>query len=276
MTRIADITLNDDHCIPQFGIGLWQIPDAKVPAIVAAAVAQGYRLIDGAFIYGNEPGLGEGIRQAAAPRADLFVTSKVWNSEQGYDKTRRAIEGSLKRIGLDYLDLILIHWPCPSKDLYVETWKALIAAKEDGLVRSIGVSNFEAAHLDRIIGETGVTPALNQIELNPRLQQAEMRAVNDTRGIVTQSWTPLGNGASFDAPAIQAVCARTGKSPVQVILRWHVQLGVSVIPRTTRPERLAGNLDVFDFELSAQEMQAIAKLDAGVRCGPDPMEFEQE
>jgi 2,5-diketo-D-gluconate reductase A len=276
MTKIAEIALNDGHSIPPIGIGVWQIPEADVPAVITAATAQGCRLIDGAYIYGNEVGMGEGIRQSDVAREDLFVTSKVWNSEQGFDKTRRAIEGSLERIGVDYLDLMLIHWPCPSKDLYVETWKALIAAKEDGLVRSIGVSNFEAAHLDRLIEDTGVTPALNQIEVNPRMQQANMRSINEKRGIVTQSWTPLGGGASFDAPAIQAVCARTGKSPVQVILRWHLQLGVSVIPRTTKPERMATNLDLFDFEISDAEMQAIAALHEGVRCGPNPLEFEAE
>jgi 2,5-diketo-D-gluconate reductase A len=276
MTKIADIRFNDSHSIPQIGIGVWQIPDPKVPSTVSAATKLGCRLIDGAFIYGNEVGIGEGIRQDDVPRDKLFVTSKVWNSEHGFAKTRSAIEGSLERMGLEYLDLMLIHWPCPSKDLYVETWKAMIVAKEDGLVRSIGVSNFEAVHLDRIIEETGVTPALNQIEVNPRLQQIELRAANKKRGIVTQSWTPLGDGASFDALAIQAVCARAHKTPAQVILRWHLQLGVSVIPRSSKPEHLAENLDVFDFEMSADEMQEIAKLDEGIRCGPSPMEFEVE
>jgi len=276
MTKIANIPFNDGHNIPQIGIGVWQISDADVPAVVSTATALGCRLIDGAFIYGNEASMGEGIRQSNVPRDELFITSKVWNSEQGYDKTRRAIEGSLKRIGLDYLDMALIHWPCPSKDQYVETWKAMIAAQNDGLVKSIGVSNFEVAHLDRIIDETGAYPVLNQIEVNPRLQQAEMRAANKERGIVTQSWTPLGGGASFDAPAIQSVCARTKKTPVQVILRWHLQLGVSVIPRSTEPQHLKDNLDVFNFELSAEEMTAIESLDEGVRCGPDPMIFEDE
>ncbi|SDX54985.1 aldo/keto reductase [Litoreibacter albidus] len=276
MTDIPQITLNDGHSIPQLGFGVWQIDDETTPGVVSAAVDLGYRLVDGAFIYGNEASMGEGIRQAPSPRDALFVTSKVWNSDQGYDKARAAIDASLKRIGLDYLDLVLIHWPCPSRDLYVDTWRALIDAREAGQVRSIGVSNFNPDHLDRLIAETGVTPAVNQIEINPRFQNETVRAANEARGIVTQAWTPLGSGRSFDTPVIKDIAARTGKSAVQVILRWHVQLGHSVIPRSTSRDHLASNLDVMDFALSDQEMAAIAALETGERCGPDPVEFDAD
>ena len=276
MTRIPRLDLDDGRSIPQLGIGVWQIDGKEVPQVVATAVELGFRLIDGAFIYGNEAEMGEGIRRAAVPRADLFVTSKVWNSEHGYDEARRAVEGSLDRIGVDALDLVLIHWPCPSRDDYVETWKALIAARADGQVGSIGVSNFNADHLDRIMNETGATPAVNQIEVNPRFQNAALREANTARGILTQSWTPLGNAKSFDTPEIAAIAERTGKSPAQVILRWHIQLGVSVIPRSTSRDHLSQNIGLFDFELSEDDMAAIAGLEAGERCGPDPVSFEAQ
>lgn len=275
MSEISSLTLRDGNSIPQLGIGVWQIPEADLPDVVGKAIELGYRLIDGAFIYGNEAAMGKGIRQSGEARDNLFITSKVWNSDQGYDRARAAIDASLKRIGLDYLDLALIHWPCPAQDRYVETWKALIAAKADGQLRSIGVSNFNADHLDRIIEATGEVPALNQIEVNPRLQQVDLRAYNSKRGTLTQSWTPLGQGASFDATEIQAICARTGKSPAQVILRWHLHLGGSVIPRSMDERHLAANLDIFDFELSPEDLKSIAALDAGIRCGPDPIEFEE-
>lgn len=274
MNDIQQISLNDGHTIPQLGFGVWQIDDAATPGVVKTAVELGYRLIDGAFIYGNEAGMGKGIRESDVARDQLFVTSKVWNSEQGYDKARKAIEASLERIGLDYLDLILIHWPCPVRDMYVDTWKALIDARKDGQVRSIGVSNFNADHLDRLIAETGVTPALNQIEINPRFQNSAMRSANAERGVVSQAWTPLGSGKSFDHPVIREISGRLGKNPVQVILRWHVQLGLSVIPRSTKRDNLAQNLDISNFTLSEDDMQAIQTLEAGERCGPDPLEFE--
>lgn len=271
-----DILFNDGNSIPRLGIGVWQIPDDATVGVVSSAIKAGYRLIDGAFIYGNEVGMGKGIAQSGVARDDLFVTSKVWNSEQGYDKARRAIEASLKRIDLDYLDLCLIHWPCPSKDQYVDTWKAFIDAQKDGQVRSIGVSNFNPDHLDRIIGETGVSPVLNQIEVNPRLVQTQMRAENEKRNIVTQAWTPLGQLLSFDAPAILEIAQRLNRTPAQVILRWHIQLGVSVIPRSTEETHLKQNLEILDFTLTEADMAAINALDEGVRCGPDPVDFEDE
>lgn len=267
------LRLNDGHTIPQLGLGIWQVPEARTAETVATALGLGYRLVDGAAIYGNEVGLGDGVRQSGLPRDEVFVTTKVWNGDQGRDATLRAVEASLKRLKMERVDLCLIHWPVPKLDRYVETWRALIRLRDDGRVRSIGVSNFMAAHLERLVTETGVVPVLNQIELNPRLQQAELRALHDRMGIVTQSWTPLGQGRSFDAAPVKAAAARTGKSPAQVILRWHVQLGASVIPRSTRPEGLAENLGLFDFTLTDAEMTAMASLDEGQRSGPDPMAF---
>ncbi len=267
------LRLNDGHMIPQVGLGIWQVPEDTTAETVSAALRMGYRLIDGAAIYGNEEGLGEGVRASGVPRDEIFVTTKVWNTEQGHDACLRAVEGSLKRLAMDSVELCLIHWPVPDRNLYVDTWRALIRLKEEGRVRSIGVSNFMGDHLERIIGETGTVPVVNQIELNPRLQQAELRHLHDRLGVVTQSWTPLGQGRSFDAPVVREAAARTGKSPAQVILRWHVQLGVSVIPRSTRPAGLAENLDIFDFALTADEMAAMALLNEGQRCGPDPMVF---
>lgn len=273
MTEIPTLPLNDGNAIPQLGFGIWQVPADTAAEVVESALRTGYRLIDGAYIYRNESGLGAGLRASGVAREDVFITTKVWNGDQGRDKTRASVERSLAAIGVDQLDLVLIHWPVPSQDLYVETWKALADMREEGLMRSIGVSNFNADHLERIIGETGVVPALNQIEVNPELQQPETRAANARHGIVTQAWTPLGNARSFDAAPVAAAAERTGKSPAQVILRWHIQLGNAVIPRSVRPERQAENLDVFDFELTAEEMAAFGSLNVGLRTGPDPSVF---
>jgi 2,5-diketo-D-gluconate reductase A len=269
----ARLRLNDGQMIPQLGLGVWQIPAAATSASVAAALSMGYRLIDGAAIYGNEEGLGDGVRASGVPRDEIFVTTKVWNDAQGFDTTLRAVEASLARLQMDRVELCLIHWPTPARNLYVETWRALIRLQEEGRVRSIGVSNFNGDHMERIIGETGIVPVVNQIELHPRLQQTELRALHDRLGIVTQSWTPLGQGLSFAAAPILEAAARTGKSAAQVILRWHLQIGTSAIPRSTRTEGLAENLDLFDFVLTAEEMAAIALLDEGARCGPDPLSF---
>lgn len=267
------LTLNDGRSIPQLGFGLWQVPADQTARVVQDGLAAGYRLVDGAAIYGNEAGLGDGLRQAALPRDQVFVTTKVWNDRQGAGETRSAVEESLARIGLDAVDLMLIHWPCPAQDRYLDTWKTLIDLRAEGRVSSIGVSNFGVAELERIIGETGVVPVVNQIELHPRLQQSALRAFHAAHGIVTQSWTPLGQGKSFTAAPVADAAARTGKSPAQVILRWHLQLGCSVIPRSTRAAGLAENLNLFDFTLTDAEMAAIATLDAGERTGPDPAVF---
>ncbi|TGD43745.1 aldo/keto reductase [Pseudotabrizicola sediminis] len=266
------LKLNDGNRIPALGLGIWQIPADQTGRIVSSAIGMGYTLIDGAAIYGNEDGLGQGARDSGVAREQLFVTTKIWNDRQGHDETLRAFDESAARLGTDP-DLLLIHWPCPAKGLYLDTWRAMIRLRDEGRVKSIGVSNFMGDHLERLIGETGVTPVLNQIELHPAFQQTELRALHDRLGIVTQCWTPLGKGQSFDAAPVRAVAERTGKTPAQVILRWHVQLGCSVIPRSTNAGRLAENLDVFDFSLTDAEMAAMGTLDAGTRVGPDPMQF---
>ncbi len=274
MADIPQLTFNDGNTMPQFGFGIWQVPAEICAEAVETALRLGYRLIDGAYLYLNEQQLGEGLRSSGVPREEVFVTTKVWNNEQGRAKARASVERSLKTIGVDQLDLVLIHWPVPDQDLYVETWEAFIEMRDEGLMRSIGVSNFNADHLDRIIAATGVVPALNQIELNPELQQPRMRRENAERGIVTQAWTPLGNGRSFEKEPLTAAATRHGKSPAQVVLRWHLQLGNAVISRSVNPGRQAENIDIFDFELTDAEMAEIATLDFGGRTGPDPSMFK--
>jgi 2,5-diketo-D-gluconate reductase A len=257
--------------IAQLGFGLWQVEDAAT--VTETALRAGYRLVDGAAIYGNEVGQGEGIRASGVARDQVFVTTKVWNDRQGYDETLRAVDESFARLGLERIDLILIHWPCAARGLFVDTWRALIALRDEGRVTDIGVSNFNAAQIDRLIAETGVAPVLNQVELHPQLQQADLRAAHAARGIVTQSWTPLGGGRSFDDPGIAGIAARVGKSAAQVILRWHVEIGCGVIPRSSRAAGLAENMDVFDFALTPADHAAIARLGRGERIGPDPDHF---
>ncbi len=271
MTRI--LPLNDGNTLPQIGFGLWQVPADQTARVVREGLATGYRLIDGAAVYGNETGLGEGLRQSGLPRDAVFVTTKIWNDHHGYDAARRALDASLARLGLDRIDGLLIHWPCPEHDRYVETWKAMVDLRAEGRVTSIGVSNFLLPHLKRLIAETGVTPALNQIELHPRLGQAALRAAHRRLGIVTQSWTPLGQGKSFATPAVAQAAARTGRTPAQVVLRWHLHLGCAIIPRSSRAAGLAENLALWDFDLTPAEIEAITALDTGERTGPDPMLF---
>ena len=274
MPNIPSITLRDGNTIPQLGFGIWSVPPEITAGVVQSALETGYRLIDGAYIYGNEAELGEGLRRSGVPRDDVYITTKVWNSEHGRDKARKAVERSLETIGVEQLDLLLIHWPVPSQDLYVETWQSFIEMRNEGLMRSIGVSNFNADHLERIISETGEAPAINQIEINPKLQQPRLREANSKHGIVSQAWTPLGKGESFEAKPIKDAAQRTGKSPAQVVIRWHLQQGNVVIPRSTNPARQAENLDVFDFELTEEEMASIPTLDVGLRTGPDPSVFK--
>ncbi len=274
MAQMPSLTLNDGTTLPQLGFGLWRVPNETTADTVAGALDLGYRLFDGAFIYGNEAGLGEGLRRSGVPREEVFLTTKVWNSDHGRDRTRASVMRSLDSIGVERLDLVLIHWPVPERGLYVETWEALIEMRDEGLLRAIGVSNFNADHLDAIISATGVAPALNQIELHPDLQQPVMRAANAARGIVTESWTPLGKGRCFGKPAIAGAAEAHGKSPAQVVLRWQVQLGNVVIPRSVNPARQAENLDIFDFALTEAEMAAIAGLDVGLRTGPDPSVYK--
>ena len=267
-----NIALGQGVAIPQLGLGLWQTGAGEAADVVEAALETGYRHLDTAAIYGNEEGVGRGIARAGLPRADVFVTTKVWNDAQGFDATLRAAQASLDRLGLDHVDLYLIHWPSPARGLFVETWRALIELRARGWARAIGVSNFEAAHIERLIAETGVTPSINQIELHPRFQQRDLRAFHAPRGIVTQSWAPLGRARFFDEPVIQRLAAKHGRTPAQIVIRWHLDEGLVAIPKTVRRERLAENFDVFGFALDEEDRAALGGLDRrDGRTGPDPM-----
>lgn len=259
--------------IPQLGYGVFQVPPKETEQAVAEALAVGYRHIDTAAAYRNEGGVGLALRASGIARDELFVTTKCWNEDQGYEQAKRACRASLERLELSHLDLYLIHWPVPAHDRYVETWKAFVELQQEGLVRSIGVSNFEAEHLERVIEETGVTPAINQVELHPYFQQAGLRREHERLGILTEAWSPLGQGLELEDPAIVEIARAHGKTPAQAIIRWHVQLGNVVIPKSVTPERIRENFDVFDFALSAEQMDAVQALDAGTRIGPEPLTF---
>ncbi|SEP14448.1 Aldo/keto reductase [Luteibacter sp. UNC138MFCol5.1] len=268
------ITLNDGHQAPQIGFGVFQIPDDETAKAVEAALGAGYRSIDTAAIYSNEKGVRQGIERSGVARGDIFLTTKLWNAEQGYDSTLRAFDESLKKLGTDYVDMYLIHWPTPRRDRYMDTWKAFLKLREEGRIRSVGVSNFLPAHLERLIGESGVVPVVNQIELHPDFAQRELVAAHRKHGIVTESWSPLGQGGDLlKHPVLVRIGERLGKSAAQVVLRWHVQSGFMVIPKSATPSRIASNIDVFGFELSADDMRAIDELDAGNRMGPHPDEL---
>lgn len=268
------ITLNDGHQAPQLGFGVFQIPDDETAKAVEAALGAGYRSIDTAAIYGNEKGVRQGIERSGVARGDIFLTTKLWNAEQGYDSTLRAFDESLKKLGTDYVDMYLIHWPTPRRDRYMDTWKAFLKLREEGRIRSVGVSNFLPAHLERLIGESGVVPVVNQIELHPDFAQRELVAAHRKHGIVTESWSPLGQGGDLlKHPVLVRIGERLGRSAAQVVLRWHVQSGFMVIPKSATPSRIASNIDVFGFELSADDMRAIDELDAGNRMGPHPDEL---
>ncbi len=259
--------------IPQLGFGTWQIPMPECTEAVTRALLAGYRHIDTAAAYENEAGVGQAIHAAGLERGDVFITTKCWNEDQGHQKAHRALKASLDRLATDYVDLYLIHWPAPGNDLYVETWQALVEMQSEGLARSIGVCNFNGHHLERIIADTGVTPVVNQIELHPRLQQAGLRHEHEELGIRTEAWSPLGKGQTFDDPAVTAIAEAHGRTPAQVVLRWHLQLGNIVIPKSVTPERIEENADLFGFALSDEEMDAFDALEAGDRTGPDPETF---
>jgi len=273
-TQVPKIELRGGVEIPQLGFGVFQItPDETVEA-VGRALEAGYRHIDTAAAYRNEEQVGEAIRASGLARDEVFVTTKCFNTNHGYDEATAALQRSLSRLGFDALDLYLIHWPVPKRDRYVETWRAFIDAQKEGRTRAIGVSNFQPDHLRRVIDETGVTPAINQVELHPYFQQTDLRRAHDELGIATEAWSPLAQGAVLDEPTITKIAEAHGKTPGQVVIRWHLQLGNVVIPKSVTPKRIEENFDVFDFDLSGEEMRAIEALDRGERIGPDPNTFE--
>jgi diketogulonate reductase-like aldo/keto reductase len=271
MTQVPSVRLNNGIEMPQLGFGVFLVPPDEVIAPVRAALEAGYRLIDTATLYANEEGVGRAIAESGLARDEIFVTTKVWNSDQGYDETLRAFDTSSKLLGLDVVDLYLIHWPTPERDLYLPTWKALEQLYADGRVRAIGVSNFTVGHLRRLLDNSSVVPAVNQIELHPGFPQDELRAFHAEHGIVTESWSPLGRGHGLlDQPQVQAIAAAHGKTAAQVVLRWHLQLGLVVIPKSMHAERIRENFDVFGFALDDDQMATLSALTQPGRIGPDP------
>ncbi|MFI2261631.1 aldo/keto reductase [Streptomyces tubercidicus] len=274
MSKIPSITLNNGVTMPQLGYGVWQIEDDQAFTAVGQALDSGYRSIDTAMIYGNEEGTGKALAASGIARDELFVTTKLWNGDQGHDAALRAFDTSLAKLGLEYVDLYLIHWPLPAQDTYTETYQALEKIYKDGRAKAIGVSNFLPEHLERLLGQTSVVPAVNQIELHPQFQQGASRAFHARHDIVTEAWSPLGQGKGLlTDPTVTELAAKHGKTPAQVVLRWHLQLGNVAIPKSVTPSRIAENIDVFDFELDDADLTALAGLDSGNRLGPDPATF---
>ena len=276
MQPAPKIPLNNGVLMDQVGFGTYKVPSQDAAGLCREALTAGYRHVDTAALYGNEAGVGEAVRgfvaDGGAKRSDVFVTSKVWNNDQGYDTTLQAFDASMSRLGLDYLDLYLIHWPCPQRGEYVNTYRALEELYASGRVRAIGVSNFQPAHLEQLLEATGIVPAVNQIELHPWLQQDQLRSLHQRLGIQTVAWSPLGRGAVLADPVVLRIAAELNRTPAQVILRWHLDSGNVVIPKASTPERIAGNLDVFSFELSDEQRAAIDGLDRGQRSGSHPDE----
>ncbi|MEX2441182.1 MAG: aldo/keto reductase [Pontimonas sp.] len=275
MTHTApELTLNSGYTIPQLGLGVFRVAQDDAQRVVAEALEIGYRHIDNAAVYRNEEGAGRALAESGIPREELFVTTKLWNTEQGAEAPRPALEESLRKLGLDYVDLYLIHWPAPQRNLYVESWQALERLRDEGLVRSIGVSNFEPEHLDRLAQHSAVLPAVNQVELHPAFQQRTLRDFQEPRGILTQAWGPLGQ-AKYpleDMPGLANLAAKHSKTLAQVVLRWHLHEGLIVFPKTTKTERLVENFDVSDFELDADDMAKMRAMDQGMRVGTHPNE----
>jgi 2,5-diketo-D-gluconate reductase A len=276
MTHVTDVpvvTLHDGIEMPQLGLGVFQVPPDVTQEVVEEALAVGYRHIDTAAAYRNERGVGAAIAATGIRREEIFVTTKLWNSAQGYDSTLRAFEKSLERLGTRNVDLYLIHWPLPENDTFLDTWRAFERIKEEEGARSIGVSNFRVEDLERLRQEAEQRPTVNQIELHPRLQQAELRSRHAEHGIATEAWSPLAQGELLEEPTIETIAAHHAKTPAQTILRWHLQIGNVVIPKSATPERIRENFEIFDFELSEDDMAAIERLDEGARIGPDPASF---
>ena len=271
MTTVPSLTMNDGSTIPQLGFGVFQIPRDETESAVTTALQTGYRLIDTAQGYQNEEGVGAAIAKSDTARDELFITTKLTNSEQGYDSTLKAFDESMGKLGIDVLDLFLIHWPQPMFDQYVDTWRAFEKLQGEGRIRSIGVSNFNIDHLERLARETDVTPAVNQIELHPEFPQADLRAYHAEHGILTEAWGPIGQSKGLlEKSTLTELAEAKDRTPAQIVLRWHVQLGNVVIPKSVTPERIRENFDIFDFELNDQEMSRIGGLDTGRRLGSDP------
>jgi 2,5-diketo-D-gluconate reductase A len=276
MSNVPGIELNSGYTIPQLGFGVFQIDQSETAETVGKALEIGYRHIDTAQMYGNEAEVGEAIRTSGIGRDELFVTTKCNNSNHGRLDSQKALDESLEKLGLDYVDLYLIHWPLPGKDLYVDTWKGFEEAVQDGKVRSIGVSNFQTHHLDRLAEETETVPAVNQIELHPHMQQMALRSYDERRGIATEAWSPIGQGKGvIDEPVIEGIAKKYGKSGAQATLRWHIQLGNIVFPKSVTESRIQENFEIFDFELTDEDMSAIAELEKAERLGPDPDKFDR-
>jgi 2,5-diketo-D-gluconate reductase A len=272
--EVPRLALRDGARMPQLGFGVFQIPPEETQAAVEEALAVGYRHVDTAAAYRNEAGVGAAVAAAGIPRDDVFVTTKLWNSQQGYETTLRAFEQSLERLGTGHVDLYLIHWPLPRRDLYLDTWRAFERIKEEGGARSIGVSNFRVEDLERLEREAEQMPTVNQVELHPRLQQPELRAWHADHGVLTEAWSPLAQGELLEEGTIATVAAHHEKTAAQAILRWHLQVGNVVIPKSGNPERIRENFALFDFALSEDDMAALERLDAGERIGPDPGSFD--
>jgi 2,5-diketo-D-gluconate reductase A len=273
MSRVPNVTLHDGIEIPQLGFGVFQVPPDDTEEVVGQAFEAGYRHIDTAAAYRNEKGVGKAVANSGIPREEIFVTTKLWNSSQGFDSALETFDKSLGRLGMDYVDLYLIHWPVPSQDRFVETWRAFERIHGEGRAKTIGVSNFRIEDLERLEAETDIRPTVNQVELHPQLQQGELRSWLGDHGIAAEAWSPLAQGAVLGDDTIGGIASAYGKTTAQIILRWHLQLGNVVIPKSVTPQRIRENFDIFDFELSEQEMDAIGALDRGKRTGPDPGTF---
>jgi 2,5-diketo-D-gluconate reductase A len=276
MSNVPGIKLNNGAVIPQLGFGVFQIEPEQTAETVRAAFDVGYRHIDTAQMYGNEAEVGEAIASSGLDRSELWITTKCNNSNHGEDDSQRALDESLQKLGLDHVDLYLIHWPLPGKDLYVETWKGFEKALSDGKTRTIGVSNFQPHHLDRLAEETETVPAVNQIELHPRMQQLALRSYHERHGIATEAWSPIGQGKGLlEAPELSGIADKHNKSAAQVVLRWHIQLGNIVFPKSVTTERIRENFEIFDFELTDDEMATIGEMEKAERLGPDPDKFDR-